>query len=95
MKPEIYSKMAALEREHWWFVGRRTVVGKVLDNLPLSKDAEIFEAGCGTGGNLVMLARYGKVFAMEMDKVVMGYSRSHGSAQIQPGYLPESIPFSD
>lgn len=54
MEPKIYKKMAALEDSHWWFVARRRIIDTLITNLVLPDKAAIFEAGCGTGGNLVI-----------------------------------------
>ena len=65
MDAHIYAEMAALEDNHWWFVARRKILDKLIATLPLPANAQILEAGCGTGGNLAMLAKYGQVYAME------------------------------
>ena len=44
---------AALERRHWWFVGRQRILRKLLERLDVAPSgATIFEFGCGTGGTL-------------------------------------------
>ena len=50
MEPEAFELMAAQEDRHWWFVGRRAVVGALLDRIELPPQARVLEAGCGTGG---------------------------------------------
>lgn len=65
MDARIYAEMAALEQRHWWFAARRKILDKMISALPLPADAHILEAGCGTGGNLAMLARHGRVYGME------------------------------
>lgn len=59
MRPEIYQRMAEVEARHWWFVGRRRIVDHLIAALDLPADATILDAGCGTDGNLAMLARNG------------------------------------
>lgn len=93
MDAEIYQKMIALEKEHWWFAAHRIVLDRVLSNIALPVDAQILEAGCGTGGNFAMLARHGQVFAMEADDIAYGYARRDARAEVEPGRLPDDIPF--
>jgi len=87
-----YLKMAETESEHWWFCGRRAIVGAVLSTLDLPPDAAIVEIGAGTGGNLDMLERYGKVAAIEMSEVAREIVRERSGRDIFDGYLPDNIP---
>lgn len=60
MNTEKYHEMESLEKFHWWFVYRQNIIrlllGKYLKSL--SKDAQIVDIGCGTGGNLSLLSEY-------------------------------------
>ena len=49
------------EDRHWWYRGRRTVLERVIDDLRLPARARILDAGCGSGRNMVELARHGTV----------------------------------
>lgn len=95
MTPDAYVKMAKIESSHWWFYGRRAVVSSILMRLPLKKDLKILEVGCGTGGNLKMLNKFGVVSAFEMDKVAFEISkgRAKESCNIKTGSCPDNIPF--
>lgn len=93
MEPQLYLQFSALEDEHWWFVARRIILNRAISKLALPEDAEILEAGCGTGGNLPMLRRHGRVYAMELNEVARSLASDRGLAKIQPGRLPDDIPF--
>jgi SAM-dependent methyltransferase len=95
MDPSLYPQMAELEDEHWWFVSRRRIVADALKRLNLGADAKILEPGCGTGGNLPMLARLGRVCATELDEQGLHFSRARGLGEVEPGRLPDRIPFDD
>ncbi len=47
------------EDRHWWYRGRRTVLDGVIAGLALPERARILDAGCGSGRNMVELARRG------------------------------------
>ena len=93
MEVEIYHKTAAFEKIHWWFIGRRRIVEGILKNLPLPTNPKILEVGCGTGGNLSLLARYGRVFGLEMDELARRYAMNQHDRPILAGSLLQEIPF--
>lgn len=93
MNPEIYEEMARIEDLHWWFRGRRAISRDVLSRVPLPERAAILDAGCGTGGNLEMLAHYGRVFALEMHDAARAHAEHRGVVPVAEGWLPENIPF--
>lgn len=95
MDAHVYSEMAALEQQHWWFAARRKILDKLISTLPLPPDAKILEAGCGSGGNLNMLARHGQVYAMETNTQALALAVAKGAGQIAAGRLPAAIPFGD
>ena len=95
MDARIYAEMAALEDSHWWFAARRKILDKLISTLPLPADAQILEAGCGSGGNLAMLARHGRVYGMETNAQALELAAAKGAGQIAAGRLPAPIPFDD
>ena len=95
MDPSLYPRMAEVEDAHWWFASRRAIVDRMLDRLELPADAAILEPGCGTGGNFPMLARRGRLFAIDADESAIGFAHARGLAQVAHGSLPDRIPFGD
>lgn len=93
MDAKLYLQMANVEDAHWWFVARRSIINKMISDLNLPEGAEILDAGCGTGGNLSMLAHHGQVYAMELNDAARGLASNRGYADMQPGCLPDNIPF--
>jgi SAM-dependent methyltransferase len=95
MHPDAYREMAQTEAQHWWFAGRRAILAALLRRLRLPLRARILELGCGTGGNLDMLARFGEVSAMESDAVAreLAVRRTGGCYKIRAGSCPDDIPF--
>ena len=95
MEIALFHRMAEAEDRHWWFAGRRAIVESIIAGLHLPKEAEIFEAGCGTGGNLEMLSRHGRVYAGELDDVARNYAIQRNVCAIETCELPDSIPFGE
>ncbi len=74
MEGVAYEQFLTLEREHWWFIGRRknylTVLGAHLEragHTEQTKDLAILDVGCGVGGMLPELARFGRPVGLDSD----------------------------
>ena len=101
MNPAAYGEMALIEDQHWWFVARRKILAEIIKKLPLPQSPHILEVGFGTGGNLVMLATFGKVKAFDMSQEACAITAEKletlgfNSAQIElaQGSCPDHMPF--
>jgi SAM-dependent methyltransferase len=48
---------ADIEQRHWWFVGRRRIMSRLVAKLlPPSPHTVVIDVGCGTGANIAALA---------------------------------------
>jgi SAM-dependent methyltransferase len=84
------------EDRHWWYRGRRTVIDRVLDGLGLPGPAatRILDAGCGSGRNMVELARRGTVTGIELSATSVCLARERGVGEVIEGSVLE-MPFAD
>ncbi|HEY4895757.1 MAG TPA: class I SAM-dependent methyltransferase, partial [Solirubrobacteraceae bacterium] len=82
------------EDRHWWYRGRRTVLDGVLRSLGLPQEARILDAGCGSGRNMVELARYGHVTGVELSDTSVELARARNSGEVIAGSVLE-MPFAD
>jgi SAM-dependent methyltransferase len=82
------------EDRHWWYRGRRRVLHGVIGRLALAPEARILDAGCGSGRNMVELARYGSVTGIELSEVAVAAARERGVGEVVAGSLSE-LPFAD
>jgi SAM-dependent methyltransferase len=96
MERAAYALMASHEEHHWWFVGRRAVIGALLDRISLPDRPRILEAGCGSGGNFGLLETRGIVSAFEPFDDAVGSARDrHATADVRLGSLPDEVPYED
>jgi SAM-dependent methyltransferase len=69
MEDAVYREFLELEQRHWWFRGRRAIFISLLDrHLGRAPDSgrRIMDLGCGVGGMIEPLARYGTVIGTDV-----------------------------
>ncbi|HRX78440.1 MAG TPA: class I SAM-dependent methyltransferase [Pirellulaceae bacterium] len=68
-----------LEATHWWFRGRRRIFFHVLDKtLGNSSSRRILDVGCGAGGMLECLQRYGTTWGIDFSDEMVRLCRERG-----------------
>ncbi len=82
------------EDRHWWYRGRRTVLDGVLAALGLPGHARILDAGCGSGRNMIDLARYGEVTGVELSETSVDLARARATGEVVAGSVLD-MPFPD
>jgi SAM-dependent methyltransferase len=87
MQREAFRQFVELERDHWWFRGRRTVYLGILEReLAGARPARALDLGCGVGGFLDGLARVSRsVVGFESDELAAAYCRERGFARLARG----------
>ena len=74
---------ARAERDHFWFRGFRRFVAPLLERATAGRhDPLILDCGCGTGNNLTMLRRYGRVCGIDITWSGLAYARRRGEVQV-------------
>ncbi|HEX8262640.1 MAG TPA: class I SAM-dependent methyltransferase, partial [Allosphingosinicella sp.] len=68
MERVVYDRMAEYADRHWWYRARRDILATLIEQeIALPENARLLEIGCGTGPNLDMLGRFGRLDAVEID----------------------------
>jgi SAM-dependent methyltransferase len=82
------------EDRHWWYRGRRTVLDGVIAGLELPTPARVLDAGCGSGRNMIELARLGSVTGIELSETSVALARERNAGEVISGSVLE-MPFGD
>ncbi|HKC06003.1 MAG TPA: class I SAM-dependent methyltransferase [Methylomirabilota bacterium] len=91
MDPAYAAVHAEEDRAHWWFLGRRAVIlAEMTRRLP-ARGVRLAELGCGSGGMLEALGRFGTAVGVEMYPALRARARERG-LDVRAGALPDAIP---
>lgn len=75
-----------LERDHWWFRARRSILSGLLDaSVPLGAGARVLDLGPGSGVNLPILRERGRVCVLDMSRFSLDSCRALGAAALVQG----------
>lgn len=86
-----HQAMARVEANHWWFVSRRRFLQTVIHQLD-ARQPRILDLGCGTGGNLPMLADLGDVHGVDASEFAVDLCHKAGHHQVVRGHSHQ-LPF--
>ncbi len=98
MQQHTYAIMNRVEDSHWWYVGRRAILESFLEQIVNNLKSEIqnpklLDVGCGTGGNLEMLKKFGAAEGVDVSDEALEFCRSK-NLTVHKG-LAEKLPFAD
>jgi SAM-dependent methyltransferase len=89
MERIVYDRMAELDERHWWYRARREILADLIARrIKLPPHPRILEIGCGTGHNLMMLQRFGRVDGIEIDPAARAIASRRLGHAIQEAPLP-------
>ena len=80
MKTSEYKTMADRERTYWWHLGRLKIIETHLQKLSKQKNGKlkILNVGCGTGGTIALLERYGDVDNVDISPEAIKFMKKSG-----------------
>jgi SAM-dependent methyltransferase len=91
MDPAYAAVHAEEDRTHWWFLGRRAVIlAEMARRLPAG-GSRLAELGCGSGGMLEAIGRFGAAVGVETDPALRAHALARG-LDVRAGSLPEAVP---
>jgi len=79
-----YEAMYRVEDTLWWYVGMRHIAERILDGRlgVASRPLRLLDAGCGTGGNVRWLERFGTTFGIDLSPHAIQFCTERGLRRI-------------
>ena len=62
MREDVYKRHIENVDNHWWFQARKNIINNSIRKNISKKNAKILDYGAGSGGNILMLSKFGKIF---------------------------------
>lgn len=97
MMEHTYPILFEVEQAHWWYVGRRRIIGSFVKDIcrgVKDRAARILDVGCGTGANLLLLSQYGDAEGVDVSHDALSFCRERGLQKVRHGAL-EQLPYPD
>tara|TARA_Y100000310_G_C20663037_1_gene805853 strand:- start:1236 stop:1967 length:732 start_codon:yes stop_codon:yes gene_type:complete len=86
MKLEEYKKMFFLEKNNWWFKGKRNIIFNFVNKLYNNKtNLKILDVGCGTGIILKRFEKYGQVHGIDISLEAINFCKKRGLINVKIG----------
>jgi SAM-dependent methyltransferase len=87
MEAITYEIESQVGEKHWWFQARRAILKDQIERMQLPANPSIFDLGCGTGHNLVMLQELGDATGIDMSNEALAHCRALGVRKTLQGDL--------
>jgi len=97
VEDRLYEEYARIQDYHWWFTGRRAIIGAVLEQSlgATARDSRrILDVGCGTGTNLAALRLYGEVEGVDSEAAAVEFSHRRGEHAVRH-HSGADLPYGD
>ena len=96
MEERFYAEYAEIQHRHWWFVGRRRIIGAFCQAhlAPRPPGRRVLDIGCGTGTMLGELRRFGDVHGVDAEPAAVEFCHAQGESQVELSE-GETVPHAD
>jgi len=93
VEKEEYQKLFELEDRLWWFLGMRALSLSLVERfIHRSPTLSILDVGCGTGGMIPHLRRFGSVVGVDLSDRALSFAKRRAQGHLVQAGLPH-LPF--
>ena len=93
MEPREYEIMYHAEGSHWWYQGMFAITERMIEtHFSPGARSHILDAGCGTGGGMLFLSRYGMVTGIDISSDAIRLCSDRGCKRVVKGSVM-ALPF--
>jgi len=90
-----YERLYTRELSYWWNIGRRRILEAALHrHMHGGVQKNVLDVGCGAGGNILFLGKFGRVTGLDISEEAIKFSRDKGFFELVLGRA-EILPFPD
>lgn len=83
MKIDEYARMAQNEKEYWWHIGRLKIIETELRRFCGNRtDLRILNVGCGTGGTIATLEKFGTVDNVDVSDQAIKFMKKNAKRKV-------------
>jgi SAM-dependent methyltransferase len=83
MKKSEYARMEEHEKNYWWHLGRLRIIKTYVSRALVDKQkAKIMNVGCGTGGTIDMLEKFGTVDNVDISDDAISFMKQNGYTRL-------------
>lgn len=93
MNREYVQQYVALEKKHWWFIARKKIICRFIDQNVPGSNLRILNIGAAGGASSEWLSKYGAVLSVENDPWFLEHLRQNNIDVIEASI--DALPFAD
>lgn len=94
MELKEYQQLYELGNNHFWFVGRKMIVNRLMKQMNELSSPLILDVGCGTGDITELLNNYGRTIGMDSSAIALDFCRKRGLKYLSHGSIM-NLPYKD
>lgn len=94
MELKEYQQLYELGNNHFWFVGRKMIVNRLMKQMNELSSPLILDVGCGTGDMSELLNNYGRTISMDSSSIALGFCQMRQLQYLSQGSIM-NLPFKE
>lgn len=94
MELKEYQQLYELGNSHFWFIGRKMIINRLMKQMNGLSNPLILDVGCGTGDMTELLNNYGRTIGMDSSSIALGFCQMRQLQYLSQGSIM-NLPFKE